>query len=123
MKVLLTGGSGFLGSALALHLQRQGHDVALLLRPHSSLARLQGRDFDISRCASDADVVDCVRRARPDAVVHAACCQGRGGETLVELSDTNVRLGLLMLQGLSTASKPTVFLNIGTALPSAVNSY
>lgn len=127
MKILLTGGSGFLGSALALQLKRGGHDVALPLRPASSLARLKGQAFEIGRVAQDVELHDFVARVRPDAVVHTACAYGRQGEGLLTLTDANVRFGLSLLQCLQSlpeaAAGPRVFINTGTALPAATSPY
>lgn len=40
MRVLITGGTGFIGSVLARHLQQAGHQVRLLLRPSTTSPRL-----------------------------------------------------------------------------------
>jgi nucleoside-diphosphate-sugar epimerase len=76
-RVLITGGSGFIGACLAHDLIRAGHDVHLVLRPGSSnlwrLAVVQGdyqphwadlRDTEALRKA--------VRECRPDVVYHLA---------------------------------------------------
>jgi dihydroflavonol-4-reductase len=42
--VLVTGASGFLGSALAAQLRSRGHDVQTLVRPSSPRANLDPRD-------------------------------------------------------------------------------
>lgn len=125
MKILLTGGSGFLGSALALHLRREGHEVALLARPGSRLWRLgdQADSFAVGRCASDAELADFVAATDPDAVVHTACAYGRQGETLVDIADANVRFGVVLLQALEKRAQPSLFLNTGTVLAPDVSPY
>lgn len=125
MKTLITGGSGFLGSALALHLHATGSDVALLLRHASRLDRLHGLEaaMDVGRCNTDADVETFVRRIQPDVVIHTACTYGRHGEGLLQISDTNVRLGLQILQSLLHTGKPVTFINTGSALAPDVSLY
>lgn len=125
MNILLTGASGFLGSALALHLLDARHQVALLLRPTSRLDRLRGMDsaFDIGRCATDDEVDTFVRRVRPEAVIHTACAYGRQGESLLQLVDANLRLGLVILQALQRTERPVTFINTGTVLAPEVSPY
>lgn len=125
MKILLTGASGFLGSALALHWLHAGHQVALLLRPTSQLLRLRGLDasFDIGRCTTDTEVDAFVRKVQPELVVHTACAYGRQGETSLQLFDANLRLGTVVLQALQNAAKPVDFINTGSALAPEVSPY
>lgn len=125
MKILITGGSGFLGSALAQHLHGIGNNVALLLRPASRLDRLHGLEgaLDIGRCMTDADVDSFVQRIQPDVVIHTACNYGRHGESPLQISDTNVRFGLQVLQSLIQIGKPLTFINTGTVLAPEVNLY
>ncbi len=125
MKILLTGASGFLGSALALHWRNAGHQVALLLRPTSKLDRLRSLDtsFDIGRCTTDAEVAAFVKQVQPEVVVHTACAYGRQAETSLQLFDANLRLGLVILQALQHAAQPVCFINTGSALGPEVSPY
>lgn len=76
MRVLITGGAGFIGSHLAEHLLAQGHDVSVIdnfvtgsrehLPEHQSLTLREG---DI---ADAAFVEGCFREITPNKVVHAA---------------------------------------------------
>src|SRR2546422_9372341 len=83
MKVLLTGGSGFLGSFVAEQLSAEGHVVRALVRPHSArkildkVARVEFAPGAIEDRASLGAAVDGV-----DAVVHVAgiCKAGRPGD-------------------------------------------
>lgn len=42
MKILITGGTGFIGTALTQHLALQGHDVSVLSRHPASVAKICG---------------------------------------------------------------------------------
>ena len=124
-RVLITGASGFLGSALALHFLNAGHSPSLLLRPTSRLDRLKelGSSFEIGRCKTDAEIRNFVARMAPDVVIHTACAYGRNDESDLELLDANVRFGLNILQGLLDSKKPTTFINTGTVLSSGISQY
>jgi dolichol-phosphate mannosyltransferase len=75
-RVLVTGGTGFVGANLVRRLLRDGHDVHLLVQPTHTTWRLDGirRDVTLQRTdLGDAAAVDrAVRRARPEWVFHLA---------------------------------------------------
>jgi CDP-paratose synthetase len=125
VKILLTGASGFLGSALALHWHKAGHQVALLLRPASETGRLHGFDssFYIGRPTTDAQVTAFVKQVQPEVVVHTACAYGRQGESSLQLFDANLRLGLAILQELQKSTQPVTFISTGSALAPDVSPY
>lgn len=80
MKVMITGGCGFLGSNLAAHALDQGIDLYVLdnLRRHGSQRNLDWLQslgtFDFNHCdmRNANDVERAVKRVRPDAVFHLA---------------------------------------------------
>lgn len=126
MNVLITGGSGFLGSALTRHFLGQNHSVSLLLRPGSKLDRLKDIDpkaIKIGRCVSDQEIRAFVRDTRPEVIIHAACAYGRQGECLTAILDTNLRLGLLLLDEVEALRDPVTFVNTGTVLNPNVSTY
>ena len=125
MKIFLTGASGFLGSALAHHLVSAGHEIAALLRPASSLDRLQGIEatINVGRCTTVEEVETYLFRVQPDIVIHTACTYGRLGESLIQLADTNLQLGLIILQALQRTESSTTFINTGTVLKPEVSAY
>jgi nucleoside-diphosphate-sugar epimerase len=75
-RVLITGGSGFLGACLAYDLVAQGNDVHLLLRPAYNAWRLQGLAGRFEAHWADLCDPDAVKRAvaacRPEVVYHLA---------------------------------------------------
>ena len=127
MKILITGGSGFFGSALARRLADAGHAVALLLRPGSSLRRLEhtAARCTVGRCSSDAELADFVAATAPEAVVHTACSYGRQGESLLQLLDANLRFGAALLQAVAAlpGHRRVSFLHTGSCLAPAVSDY
>lgn len=123
--ILLTGASGFLGSALAKYLAECEGKVSLLLRQKSRIDHLKGLEssFEICRFQKDLDIKEFVARIKPDVVVHTACAYGRNGETELEMLDANVRFGLNILQSLVDNKKSATFINTGTVLAPEVSTY
>lgn len=66
LRILLTGGSGFIGAPLANVLSRQGHDVLLLTRNPANLGDVQGRVTCLTDLAQIAD------DERIDAIINLA---------------------------------------------------
>ena len=90
MRVLVTGATGLIGSAVARALLARGHAVRALLRPRSDPAPLAGLAIDLAR----GDVLDAasVRAALAgqDALVHVAGIPRISAERGL-LADVNVR--------------------------------
>ncbi len=72
LKILVTGGNGFIGSVLVRLLHAAGHEVRCLLRPTSNTARIN--EFPIERFVGDVRDPACLRRAveGQQAVIHLA---------------------------------------------------
>ena len=72
MKILVTGGTGFLGSHLARRLAAGGHAVTVLRRASSKTNALE--DADVRHAIGDVGDAPSVRRATrgQDVVIHAA---------------------------------------------------
>lgn len=126
MNLLITGATGFLGSALVRHWLYEGNTITVLSKPSSSLKRLTGMEqsLQIAHFTSDNDVIQLVQDTRPDVIVHNACVYGRRGETAPQILDVNVRLGLLLIQGtLLTKGNRISFINTSSVLDPAVSIY
>jgi nucleoside-diphosphate-sugar epimerase len=90
MNVLITGATGFLGHHLARTLVRQGYEVTALTRPTSNVSRLQELGVRVLSCAPDAIDGLADELAGTDAVIHAATCYGRRGESDAEVLRANL---------------------------------
>ncbi|WP_106804775.1 NAD(P)-dependent oxidoreductase [Pseudomonas sp. S5D5] len=124
-KILLTGATGFLGSALARFWSRAGYRVSALVRSTSSCARIEGilPDSQVYKYSSDQDVLSAIAAVSPDYIVHTACAYGRAGESIIDVYDANVRFGLVLLEGANSLDGNVAFVNTGTVLDAAVSSY
>lgn len=76
MRLLITGASGFVGAATVRAALLAGHDVTGIVRPGSSLRRLNEVDGQYNRLEIDLRDTDAVTKGmmalRPDVVVHLA---------------------------------------------------
>lgn len=113
MKVLVTGGSGFIGSAVIRHLLEAGDQVAVLDR----IAR--HRDYPEQVQVHLGDIRDATAVtesvAHADAVIHLAGVLGTA-ETIsnpVPAAETNVIGGLNVLQAVTQYRVPTVNIAVG----------
>jgi CDP-paratose synthetase len=124
-RVLLTGGTGFLGSALARDLCIKGNDITVIVRKNSILERLKvvSGAVNVAVCENDEDIASVVERCRPNLVIHTACVYGRALESWVNIFDANVRLGLVILDTLRRMDTPVTFINTGTSLDGNTSPY
>lgn len=129
MRILLTGATGFLGSALAHHWSKCGYELWLPMRPTSRNDRISGL-LDVAHVmpvTSTQDITALISHARPEVVVHTACAYGRSGEKPIDLLDANFRFGALLLQALIDSShrakQPVTFINTGSVLAPDVSMY
>jgi CDP-paratose synthetase len=121
MRVVVTGATGVLGSALTEALLNRGDRVVALSRspthPPPKLARLQAEILPYSEEGMSAALAS----GPVDVVVHTACSYGRDGETMAELTTSNVVVPLRL--ALSAGTRVGRWLNIGTSLPKRVSPY
>src|SRR5690242_19724456 len=80
MKILVTGGSGFIGSAVVRDLVTAGYEVVCLFRPTSNTQRVG--DLPIERAVGDVRDAASVRAAMCgcDATIHLAAPGGWGND-------------------------------------------
>ncbi|HLL45123.1 MAG TPA: NAD-dependent epimerase/dehydratase family protein, partial [Longimicrobiaceae bacterium] len=99
MRVLLTGATGFVGSAAAEALRAAGHEVAGLARSDEAAAKLDAAGFAASRGDLARPETLAAAVAEADAVVHAAALAG----------DADAAAVTAMLRMLEGTGKPFVY--------------
>ena len=134
MRVLLIGGTGFIGSFLAPELQRQGAEVATLTRGASATPHVDG----LTRIRGDRnrlrDAVPSIRRFAPDVVVDLVLSSGIQARALmtavsgiasrvVALSSMDVYRACGVLHGLEEGPLQPVPLTEDSALRTKLSTY
>ncbi len=118
-RVLVTGGTGFVGANLVRRLLADGHAVHCLVRPEHAgwrLADVRG-DVELHRASLDdrRAVERAVRRAKPEWIFHLAAHGAYSWETDVDrIVATNV-LGTVNLVRAALASGFEAFVNAGSS--------
>ncbi|MEW6462555.1 MAG: NAD-dependent epimerase/dehydratase family protein [Pseudomonadota bacterium] len=121
--VLLTGATGFLGSHLLEALLKQGYRVSILKRSTSNTWRIDHLLEQVS--AFDVDQVsieEAFKTEKIDSVIHTACSYGRDGQSVYEVVETNLMLGLSVFDA-AVRFNANVFLNTDSLLPKHLNTY
>ena len=120
-EILITGGSGFLGSKLVESFVKKGHKVSILKRAGTDLSRIEPFLDKIS--VYDVDELDTLfGRISVDTIIHTATSYGRQGEGLSDVYGTNVLFPLKLIE-YAVNSGVRFFINTDTMLPSLTNAY
>lgn len=125
MNILISGGSGYLGSSLAREFIREGYKVCLPLRNQSSTIRLSDLESlcAIKRYSSASELEKIVLDLRPNIIIHTACLYGRNGESNTKLIEANLLFGMQLLEISEKLLEPIKFINTDTCLEASLNSY
>jgi len=123
--ILITGGSGFLGSALAHYWVEAGYKITILVRPNSDLYRLEGifENIEIIKIDGEKKTNELILYSKPEIIVHTAVNYGRNNETIPQIYDANYSFGLNLLHGVLAGGRKVVFINTDTVIQPSVNTY
>ena len=123
IKILLTGATGFLGSHLLESFIHQGFDVSILKRSTSDTWRISHLIEKIkSYNIDEATINSIMREASPEIIVHTACSYGRKNESLLDIVNSNLILGINLLEE-SIKYNVKTFINTDSLLPRNINDY
>lgn len=116
MKILITGGTGFIGSHVTHALLQAGHSLYLLVRPESNTWRIDDvKDkFKLLPYSKLNDLED-IFPDDIDGVVHLATLYKKTDDALAvpEMIETNITLPSMLLE-LASRNKCQFFINTGT---------
>lgn len=122
-RILLTGGTGFLGSHLSRRLVKEGQHLTLLKRSTSLLTRIGDIAPAVRMFNADTDnLEDVFRNGRFDAVVHCATNYGRGEIEPLPIIEANLSLPVKLLMLAQKHGVP-VFVNTDTILDKGIGGY
>ena len=120
--ILLTGGTGFLGSNLIERLCTRGANVVALKRQTSDMWRLNERNDVVFYNIEEVNFGALLAQHSPDIVVHCATNYGTKIASITELIESNLILPLKILEAISMGEK-IPFINTDTILDYRINAH
>lgn len=120
-QVLITGGTGYLGSHIIKELLSQGYAVSALIRADSSLSRLELFKEKINFVKVE-DVEVFFQKDKIDGIIHVATNYGRKGEKVSDIISSNLSFPIKLFE-LAIQNKVGFFINTDTSLPRNLNAY
>jgi len=114
MKILLTGGTGFIGTGLANHLREKGHDLLILTRqdakiqPHPDLRYVKWQPGNGQDVISEVGDVNAIINLAGESVVNKRWTQAQKAR----IRDSRVEATQLIVRSIQRAEKkPKVLIN------------
>ena len=123
MKILLTGGTGFLGSNLLRRLLSLGHELFCIKRETSSLERVNFFKHKIKWFNLEtSDFDEIISSYKIEGIIHCATDYGRKQLNPIQTIETNLILPLKLLHA-AASNNVHVFINTDTVLDKRVDTY
>jgi nucleoside-diphosphate-sugar epimerase len=90
LRVVVTGGSGFIGSAVVREALARGHAVTSLIRRCETVAEVAGLETEFADWNDSQALTELLQSLAPDVIVHCAGCSARGAESTEAIYEANV---------------------------------
>lgn len=97
MKILITGGNGYLGTRVVKRLVKEGNDVILLIKNGSSTKMFENLQ-NIEIYSSSKEDIEKAFENGIDLVLHMATLYGRNGENTEEIVQANLMFPMQVLE-------------------------
>lgn len=121
--ILLTGGTGYLGSNLLKSLLSNDYQITILKRSTSSLERVAEYASQVRLVAIDIENIELIFEENTfDGIIHTAASYGRKGEGIDTILEANLIFPLKLLN-LAIKNRVGFFINTDTSLPATLNAY
>lgn len=123
MRILITGGSGYLGSRVVKELSKRGHTPVLLVREETNIEilRKELENLETYEITNNLDI-DNSMKTDIDCVLHLATLYGRNGEKNQKVIDANIVFPLKVIES-AIQNHVKYFFNIDTAIHKLINAY
>ena len=98
-RILITGGTGFVGKAVVKKSLLEGHKVGLLVRPSKILEKNVANQKELAFFPADPEGIETAfDQFNPQVIIHLATCYGRNGEGVKEIFEVNYELPMVLLK-------------------------
>lgn len=112
MKIVITGGNGFLGSNVTRHLVEEGHTILVVSRKCDTLVDILDR---IQFVRYEDTYVETIKRFSPECIVHFSWEGGNSYRDVNSLRQfTNIQIGIDVLEAMETLPKKPMFIGVGS---------